>query len=54
VELTLQISGALVNFIMSNPHTQTQSPPRRTAKPPYWKLSGDGSANALFQNYSQQ
>ena len=37
---TLYIGGILVNLIMS-------SPPRTNAKPPYWKLSGDGSDSAM-------
>ena len=32
-------------FLVSSPPAQTQSPPRRNAKPPYWKLSGDGSVS---------
>ena len=33
----------LLIFRVSSPPAHTQSPPRRNAKPPYWKLSGDGS-----------
>jgi len=33
----------LVNFVMSTPPQTNGNPPCRTAKPPYWKLSGDGS-----------
>jgi len=32
----------LVNFIMSTPPSKRKAP-CRTAKPPYWKISGDGS-----------
>ena len=30
---------------MSSPARTNEKPPRRTAKPPYWKFYGNGSVN---------